>query len=100
MLSVEIETYSCLPCRTERFVINGIDASVGDFWAMDDTDWRNAEPYGCGCMEFIPDETCMKDAVKKYNITEAEFLRFSISLWKCCMLAVAAGVFDVTEVLS
>lgn len=73
MLSVEIKTYSCSPCRTERFVINGIDANVDDFGEMDDTDRRNAEPYGCGCMEFIPDETCMKDAVKKYNITEAEF---------------------------
>lgn len=73
-MEVIIKPYWALPCSLEEFTINGIEADQSDFGCMDDTDTESAEPYGCGCMEFIPDVEPAEGVLEKYNITQKEFI--------------------------
>lgn len=72
-MNVKIKPFNALPCKTKVFTINGIDADTDYFGYSEDTDSGNAEPYGCGCMEFIRDDDRMKEAMEKYGITANEF---------------------------
>lgn len=59
-------------CSLETFMINDIKADYDDFGYKMDTNHSIAEPYGCGNMEFIPNEPT-QEILDKYNITEAEY---------------------------
>jgi len=59
-------------CELETFEINGIKAEYEDFGDKYDTNPEQAEPYGCGNMQFIP-RPSTKDVLKKYKITEDEY---------------------------
>ena len=72
-MNVEIRPFYALPCHTEVFTINGIDADASCFGYSEDTDRDNAAPYGCGCREFIRDDDRMNEAMEKYGITANEF---------------------------
>ena len=67
---VEIESYHALPCATKVFKIGDIDADSSDFGNSEDTDWANAEEYGCGSREFIPHKDIPKGVLKRYKIDE------------------------------
>lgn len=76
-MQVEIKACHALPCEDNVFNINGIEACRDYFGSMEDTDPYMAEPYGCGCMEFIK-STNVEDkntAMEKYNITEEEYYK-------------------------
>lgn len=72
-MNVEIETYNALPCETKMFYINGVSADTDDFGHSEDTDRYNAEPYGCGCRQFISSDDSMAEAMARYGISESEF---------------------------
>ena len=68
-----IRSMSCF-CALEIGVeINGVYLDENDFGSHYDTDRENAEPYGCGNMQFIPYETVDKKVLEKYNINEEEY---------------------------
>lgn len=65
-------TFGTTLCYTPTFIINGIHAMTGDFGEQYDRDLDNAEPYGCGDMQFTrinPTE----EVLKKYRISEDEY---------------------------
>ena len=79
------QSYGC-PCKTDTFVINGIEASVADFGYMandyevsdNDTDcewYEETDSSFCFYMRFFPDtsEEAMENAIKKYGIDDSEF---------------------------
>lgn len=72
-LDLVIEPYDALPCELKVFTINGQEASYDDFGVSEDTNTEDAEPYGCGCHQFIADKSLAEDTMKKYNITREEF---------------------------
>lgn len=72
-MNVKIKPFNALPCSTEVFTINGIDADTSYFGDSEDTDRDNAEQYGCGCMEFIPRDDDMSEAMERYGISADEF---------------------------
>lgn len=91
MLSIEIETYKSLPCRTKAFRVNGIDADINDFGETDDTGRCNVTECGCGCMEFVSNNSKMNDAMQRYNVSEDEFhevqkrLELSLCVGECSL---------------
>lgn len=70
-MDLKLKIYGAL-CATSEFIINGIDASSGDFGTQDDIKPENAEDYGCGNMTFErkPSTQLILD---KYGITEEEY---------------------------
>lgn len=72
-MDIVIRPYSALPCATEVFNINGINADIEDFGSMTDTNHFEAEPYSCACMEFIPNDNHMEMVMNKYEISKEEF---------------------------
>ena len=70
-----IKPYRSLPCATEIFTINGIDAYFGDFGCGTDIDPENAPDYGCGChiFESTEDSVEIEKAMNKYSLTREEF---------------------------
>jgi hypothetical protein len=72
-MNVEIKPFYALPCSTEVFTINGIDADTDYFGHSEDTERGNTAPYGCGCRKFIGDDDRMSEAMEKYGITANEF---------------------------
>ena len=59
-------------CCTEKFEINGIEAEYEDFGEKRDNDAENAPEYGCGDMQFFPQNSTEK-ILKKYDISEEEY---------------------------
>ena len=57
-----------LPCE-----INGVDLDYNDFGTKEDIEPEEAEPYGCGNMQFIPFDDVKEETLKKYNITKEEY---------------------------
>ena len=55
------------------FKINGINASEDDFGYTADLDCENAPEYGCGNKQFVRNDSCDDEVLKKYGITEAEY---------------------------
>ena len=53
--------------------INGKYLDSSDFGEQEDLNRFEAEPYGCGDMQFIPYKEVNKDTLEKYNITEEEY---------------------------
>ena len=72
-LTVVITTYDALPCRCEIFTINGVDGDADDFGSVWDIDPEIAEPYGCGDMQFCPNEKSKRGILKKYSITGKQY---------------------------
>lgn len=72
-MEIVIETYRGYPCVCKVFEINGKSADIKDFGCVEDVMPEVAEPYGCGCREFIPDENKAEEAMKTYGITIDEF---------------------------
>ena len=72
-MEIIIKTYDCYPCACEIFEINGKSAEVEDFGRVTDIMPEMAEPYGCGCRQFIPDKNKAEEAIKTYGITIDEF---------------------------
>lgn len=70
----ELEVYECL-CSPSKFIVKGKDAEYYDFGTKEDIDAANAEPYGCGNMQFIRygDEPARDKCLKKYKLTRGEF---------------------------
>jgi hypothetical protein len=71
-MKLELDFYSAL-CSTSIFVINDVRADYEDFGVKDDLDKENAEPYGCGNMQFIATRPAKPEVLKKYNITKPEY---------------------------
>lgn len=69
MLIIEVQDYYC---ALEKFVINGIEADYNDFGTKIDTQKHLAEEYGCGNMEFIPDEPT-QEVLDKYSINVTDY---------------------------
>lgn len=91
MAKVELTPYSFMPCVLRSFFINGVDASLEDFGSENDIDPDNAPEYGCGCVVFVPDDSKMDDAMKRYNITAAEFFEIQGQL----QAAMSVGCCDI-----
>lgn len=72
-MDVKIKTFRSLPCETEVFQINGVDADLSDFGSMYDVDIESAGPWECGCREFVAYDTFIQQAMQKYGITSDEF---------------------------
>lgn len=70
-----IKPYRSLPCATEIFTINGIDASYYDFGMGEDIDPESAPDWGCGCHVFkrTEDSVEIEKAMNKYSLTREEF---------------------------
>ena len=60
-------------CQLAEFKINGINAYYEDFGTKEDTRPQEAEPYGCGNMQFIP-KAADADVLEKYGIDEQEYI--------------------------
>jgi len=82
-----IKTYDSLPCSTETFRIHGksapklgFAADSSDFGVTEDTNTKKAEPFGCGCMKFIPDRTPKAGVLEKYGITRKEWVEIKNAL--------------------
>lgn len=77
-------SYCCLLI----FNINGIKAQVRDFGEQDDIDPENAEDYGCGNMQFIPNTEPTEDILSKYLISKDEYQQICKELdclsFGCC----------------
>lgn len=71
-MELKIKTYHALPCRTEVFIINGMNAEQDDFGDTYDHDAENAEEYECADMHFDR-KPPTKEVLDKYNITEKEY---------------------------
>lgn len=71
-----------------RPLINGVELEYEYFGEKYDTDEENAEPYGCGNMQFIPFEEVKQETLDKYNITESEYRQIQEKLdclsFGCC----------------
>lgn len=86
-MKLELQIGDCF-CYTKVFKINGITADKRDFGYQEDIDPYNAEPYGCGNMQFIP-ELATQKILDKYNITIDEYneitekLREGLSFGSC-----------------
>ena len=70
-MKLECKAYGCL-CELEEFMINGIAAQYEDFGIKEDCCPKDAEPYGCGDMQFIPKYASEK-VLNKYHITADEY---------------------------
>lgn len=70
-MELELQFGSAL-CHTPVFIINGISADKDDFGEKYDRSPEEAEPYGCGDMQFtaIPPTV---EVLKKYNINLDEY---------------------------
>ena len=79
-MKLELKIYSCI-CETKTFKINGIDSDYSDFGTRYDIDEDNAEPYGCGDMQFIPKEAS-SETLEKYHITAEEYEQICVELEK------------------
>lgn len=71
-MELKIKTYHALPCRTEVFIINGMNAEQNDFGDTYDHDAESAEPYACADMRFDR-KPPTKEVLDRYNITEEEY---------------------------
>ena len=69
---VVVIPYHALPCSCETFTINGIDADTSDFGSTFDMDSENAEQYGCGDRQFVP-QMPTDEVLKKYKINLKEY---------------------------
>jgi len=67
-----ITPYGAL-CALATFLINDIPADVEDFGDKYDTEPENAEPYGCGNMQFIA-KAPTPEILAKYRITVEQYL--------------------------
>lgn len=72
-MEIIIKTYKALPCQTEVFKINGINASIEDFGDNSDNDPENAEVYGCGYHKFTGNIEVKSEILEKYKITKEEY---------------------------
>lgn len=72
-MDYKIKAFECL-CELSEFTINGIKAVYEDFGTKEDRDRRNAEPYCCENMKFIPYDEPDPKVLEKYNITEDEWI--------------------------
>lgn len=70
-MKLKLEFYGCL-CSTEKFVINGVFADVGDFGCKEDLNPEDAPDYGCGNMSFVP-RLPTKAVLDRYSITVDEY---------------------------
>lgn len=67
-----IRAFCCL-CELEVDVtINGVTLDYNDFGVKKDIRPDDAEPYGCGYMQFIPNACVPLEVLHKYNITDEE----------------------------
>jgi hypothetical protein len=71
-MKLELYFYGSL-CSTSIFIINGVKADYRDFGVKDDLDKENAEPYGCGNMQFIATRPAKPEILEKYSITKPEY---------------------------
>lgn len=86
-MNLKLEFYDCL-CETSTFKINNIPADYNDFGSKDDHDTEEAEPYGCGNMQFDPIPPTQK-VLDKYNISVDEYYEIAYKLaeglsFGCC----------------
>lgn len=86
-MTYEIKVFDCL-CATERFTVNGKAADRADFGSQADEDEENAEPYGCGNMQFRP-KLATSEVLAKYGITVDEYNAIATELaerlsFGCC----------------
>lgn len=86
-LDVVIIPFDSLPCSCEKFTINGMDADVSDFGSTVDMDEENAEEYGCGDRQFVPQMPTNK-VLNKYEIDVDEYAEICDKLQ--CALAVGS----------
>ncbi len=70
-MKLEIKVFEAL-CELKEFKINDIKATYDDFGKLDDLNPKNAEPYGCGNMTFIPYPP-KQEVLDKYNINLNEY---------------------------
>ena len=92
-MNVEIKPFNSLPCRPRVFTINGINANTDYFGHSEDTNRDIAEPYGCGCSEFVPNDDDMSAAMEMYGISADEFHeiqdmlvdKLSVGYCVCCI---------------
>lgn len=59
-------------CSTSEFIINDVVANSDDFGVQRDINSDNAEPYGCGDMNFLKIKPT-KEVLEKYHISEVEY---------------------------
>lgn len=80
-MNYKIKAFKCL-CALEEFTINGVEADYEDFGIKKDIDSNNAEPYCSGNMQFIPYDNPDSNTLKKYCITEDEWIIIAHKLKK------------------
>ena len=86
-MNLKLEFYDCF-CETSTFKINNIPADYNDFGSKYDHDTEEAEPYGCGNMQFDPVPPTQK-VLDKYNISVDEYYEIAYKLaeglsFGCC----------------
>lgn len=69
-MNVEIVPFSALPCRLQKFTINGKDAFTDDFGTSEMG--GDVNEYNC-YHNFISDDEPSIDVLKKYEISEEEY---------------------------
>lgn len=76
-LTVVTEPFHALPCELETFTINGQLAELRDFGSCYKHDREHADSYCCENRYFegYDDEYLKRKAMKKYDLTEYEYLR-------------------------
>lgn len=69
--------------------INGVNLDYCDFGNKYDTEEKNAEPYCCENMQFVPFDDVKEETLMKYNITESEYRQIQEKLdclsFGCCV---------------
>jgi hypothetical protein len=86
-MDLTFEVYHAL-CSMQKFKINGISADKDDFGENHDHNPEDAEPYGCGNMQFTA-KSAEERILKKYKISPAEYkeicdkLEASLSFGTC-----------------
>ena len=78
-----LKACDALPCATAEFSINGEPAEKRDFGSSNDHNPDNAEPYGCGDMQFDPIRP-IQSVLDKYGITVDEYNQICDELVETC----------------
>lgn len=86
-MKLELDIYSAM-CETQKFAVNGIDATYRDFGVKYDSMPDDLKPGCCGNMVFVSVKPA-QEVLSKYGITIkdynniCELLRASISFGTC-----------------
>lgn len=78
-MNITMKHISSLPCRLEKFTINGKKAEQSDFGDTYDHRIADAEPYECADMQFEP-KPATREILNKYEINLEEYKEVCMKL--------------------